>query len=89
MARDPLAEYIKDFQAFVNRHGWSVTSEKAIAYGHQFTVSDGTTRVPVTLYTTGKVLVQGKSSQAAFQNNRCHSSRLSGLQDGWSTTDQF
>lgn len=48
------------FRQFVRERGWSIVAEKEIQSGYQFTVTDRTTTVPVALYKTGKVLVQGK-----------------------------
>ena len=46
---------------FVSDQGWSVAAERSIEHGLQVTITDGIDRVPVNLYGTGKVLVQGKS----------------------------
>ncbi|GCE17064.1 ribonuclease HIII [Dictyobacter kobayashii] len=62
MAGDKLSEIVRRFRHFIAQQGWSISSEKAIAYGYQFTVTDGQSSVPVALYATGKTLVQGKAS---------------------------
>lgn len=62
MANDKLSEITRRFRHFIAGQGWSICDEKAIAYGYQFTVTDGQSKVPVALYATGKILVQGKAS---------------------------
>jgi ribonuclease HIII len=49
------------FRQFVQDRGWLIVAEKEIQSGYQFTVTDRITTIPVALYKTGKVLVQGKS----------------------------
>ncbi len=55
-----LQAMIEAFRQFVQNRGWLIAAEKEIQSGYQLTVSDGTTNIPVALYRTGKVLVQGK-----------------------------
>jgi len=62
VATDRLVASINNLRQFVSSHGWSITDEKEIAHGYQLLISDGTTNVPVALYATGSVLVQGKVS---------------------------
>ncbi|BCL83951.1 ribonuclease HIII [Ktedonobacteria bacterium brp13] len=62
VATDRLVASINNLRQFVNSHGWSITDEKEIAHGYRLLISDGTTNVPVALYATGSVLVQGKVS---------------------------
>ena len=62
MAGDKLSAQVQRFRQFVARQGWTITNEKEIAYGHQLTITDGQSSVPVALYATGKTLVQGKAS---------------------------
>ena len=40
--------------------GWQIFSEKDIDHGYQVIVSNGTMRLPVNFYKTGKIVVQGK-----------------------------
>ncbi len=47
---------------FIQSKGWKILAEKEISYGHQLVVTDGITRVPVDLFTSGKALIQGKPS---------------------------
>jgi ribonuclease HIII len=61
-----LQAMVEVFRQFVQKNGWSIVAEKEIQGGHQLTVTDGATNVPVALYRTGKVLVQGKPG--AFQS---------------------
>src|ERR1051326_3847239 len=53
---------IDALRAFVHERGWRIIDEKAIQSGYQLTVSDGASKIPVALYTTGKALIQGKES---------------------------
>lgn len=55
-----LQAMTETFHQFVQNRGWSLVAEKELQGGYQLTVTDGTTNIPVTLYRTGKVLVQGK-----------------------------
>jgi ribonuclease HIII len=50
---------IAAFRAFVALEHLSITGERAIPSGYQLIVSDGTSKTPVSFYTTGKVLIQG------------------------------
>src|SRR6266702_4805443 len=51
---------IETFRQFVQNRGWLIVGEKEIQSGHQLMVTDGTANIPVALFQTGKVLVQGK-----------------------------
>lgn len=62
MATDRLVASINNLRQFVSSHGWSITDEKEIAHGYRLLISDSITNVPVALYATGSVLVQGKAS---------------------------
>jgi ribonuclease HIII len=50
---DALRELVQD-------KGWTIVAEKEISYGYQLLVTDGITRIPVDLFSTGKALIQGK-----------------------------
>ena len=50
------------FRAFVETIGLQIFSEQEINHGHQCTVMDGASRVPINFYSTGRILVQGKDS---------------------------
>ncbi len=58
-----LQSSIDALRTLVNERGWLITNEKAIDYGYQLTVSDGTSKIPVAFYTSGKALIQGNESQ--------------------------
>lgn len=60
MTGSKLQTNIEALHAFVEQQGWRVIEEKAIQYGYQITVSDGKDKIPVGLYESGKMLVQGK-----------------------------
>lgn len=49
-------------RAFVQQNGWHILEEKEIQGGCQLLISDGTNKVHFALYSTGKVLIQGKAS---------------------------
>ncbi|HZS76977.1 MAG TPA: ribonuclease HIII [Ktedonobacteraceae bacterium] len=49
-------------RAFAQQNGWRILEEKEIQGGIQLLISDGTNKVPFVLYSTGKVLIQGKPS---------------------------
>ena len=55
-----LQANIDALRDFVESKGWSIVAEKEISYGYQLLVTDGITRIPVDLFTTGKALIQGK-----------------------------
>lgn len=57
-----LQSSIDAFRAFVQERRWRIIDEKAIQSGYQLTISDGSSKIPVALYTTGKALIQGKDS---------------------------
>ena len=58
------------FREFIQQMGWAIVAESEILSGHQFRVTDGRDKIPVSLYTTGKILIQGKAGglQAEIQN---------------------
>lgn len=62
MPASKLETTITAFHTYIANQGWRILSEKAVQSGHQFVVSDGKISVPVTLYTTGRVNVQGQAS---------------------------
>ncbi len=62
MEGNKLQSSIDALRALVNERGWRIIDEKAIQWGYQLTVSDGNIKIPVDLFTTGKALIQGKSS---------------------------
>ena len=60
MNESKLKANIDALRDFVESKGWSIIAEKEISYGYQLLVTDGITRIPVDLFTTGKALIQGK-----------------------------
>jgi|SRR5690348_1838878 len=62
MEGNKLQSGIDALRALVHERGWRIIDEKAIQWGHQLIVSDGNTKIPVDLFTTGKALIQGKES---------------------------
>lgn len=61
-----LQSNVHAFREFVHSKGWTIVSEKEIAYGYQVVVTDGVTRIPVDFFSSGKALIQGKPG--ALQN---------------------
>src|SRR5438067_3272342 len=60
MNESKLQANVDALREFVESKGWSIVAEKEISYGYQLLVTDGVTRIPVDLFTTGKALIQGK-----------------------------
>ncbi|MBO0778865.1 MAG: ribonuclease HIII [Ktedonobacteraceae bacterium] len=60
MGENKLEARLAALRAFIDENGWSVVNEKAIAHGQQVEVTDGISRIPVNIFATGKILVQGK-----------------------------
>jgi len=58
---DPLSTTLAALERFAQEQGWEITSPKDIAYGRQVIVTDGVNRLPVNLYHTGRIVVQGKA----------------------------
>jgi ribonuclease HIII len=50
------------FRAWCQGEGLSILETRTIPHGEQFLVSDGTSRIPVNLYATGRGLAQGQPS---------------------------
>ena len=55
-----LQAVIEAFRTFANDKGWIIVKEKEIQYGYQLIVTDGVTKTPVALFSSGKMLAQGK-----------------------------
>lgn len=62
MAATKLDDLIASLRAYVSKQGWSILTEKAVQSGHQCVISDGRVKVPVTLYATGRINVQGQAN---------------------------
>ncbi len=60
MNESKLQANIDALREFIQSKGWTIVGEKEISYGYQLVVTDGMTRVPVNLFTSGKALIQGK-----------------------------
>jgi len=60
MDKSKLQANIDALREFVHSNGWTILAEKEIQSGYQLVVTDGITRVPVNLFTTGRALIQGK-----------------------------
>lgn len=69
MSLSKLQANIGALRELAQSKGWSIVTEKEIAYGYQLLVTDGITRVPVDLFTTGKALIQGKQGDLQTQLN--------------------
>lgn len=54
--------HLESLQHFLEGKGWRILGQKDLNRGYQVTVTDGATRVTLSFYYTGKVLVQGKPS---------------------------
>lgn len=52
-----------ELRRFLQEKGWGIFEQKEIEHGLQIVVTDGSTRIPVNIYHTGKVVVQGKASE--------------------------
>ena len=62
MPASKLETTITAFHTYIAEQGWHILSEKAVQSGQQFVISDGKISVPVTLYTTGRINVQGQAN---------------------------
>jgi ribonuclease HIII len=57
-----LQSNIEALRTFVDERGWRILDEKPIQSGYQLIVSDGTIKIPVAFFYTGKALIQGNTS---------------------------
>lgn len=60
--KDLLVNDMALLAGFAAERGWEVCQHRAIQYGRQMKISDGRNQATVTVYCTGKALVQGRSS---------------------------
>ena len=63
---------------FVAARGWEVCQERAIQHGRQMKISDGQNEARVAIYSTGKALVQGRSSSLTDELTAWCSTNLGG-----------
>ncbi|GHO42680.1 ribonuclease HIII [Ktedonospora formicarum] len=62
MPTSRLEELTTSLRAYVSAQGWTISDEKTVQSGRQYVVSNGRLAVPITLYTTGKVNIQGQTN---------------------------
>src|SRR5579884_3575952 len=62
MDESKLQSNIQALREFIHSKGWTIVSEKEVQSGYQLVVTDGATRIPISLYSSGKALIQGKVS---------------------------
>jgi hypothetical protein len=60
---DQITCNINALEHFLQEKGWAIFSQKDIGHSRQVIVTDGSTRLPVNFYHTGKIVVQGKPSE--------------------------
>jgi len=54
---------LEAFEHFLKEKGWGILEQKNIDCGRQIVVTDGTMRLPVNFFNTGRIVVQGKSCE--------------------------
>lgn len=52
-----------ELKRFLEDKGWAIFEQKAIEHGLQVIVTDGSNRIPINIFHTGKVVVQGKPGE--------------------------
>jgi hypothetical protein len=60
MKDDRISANLETLEHFLREKGWRIFTQKDIDYGRQVVVTDGTLRLPVNFFSTGKIVVQGK-----------------------------
>lgn len=60
---DSIERNISALNNFLQEKGWAIFNQNDIEHGRQVIVTDGSVRLPVNFYHTGKILVQGKTSE--------------------------
>ena len=60
MAGNKLQGTLDAFRELIQQKGWIIVEEKPIQSGYQITVTDAITKVPVSIFQSGKMLIQGK-----------------------------
>ena len=62
MSDEKLSNLKELLAGFLQEKGWAIFSIKDIDHGCQVVVTDGVIRLPVNIYKTGKIVIQGKAS---------------------------
>ncbi len=89
MNESKLQANIVALREFIQSKGWKIFAEKEISYGYQLVVTDGMTRVPIDLFTSGKALIQGKPSVLQTElKSWWYGRQTSSTQPATSTTTQ-
>lgn len=57
-----LLDNTADLENFLIENQWQIFTRKDIDYGLQIIVTDGSVTIPINLYTSGRIIVQGKNS---------------------------
>lgn len=57
-----IKQQLQKLQSFADTAGYVVGDQKIVQSGITVTVSDGTSRIPLNIFSTGKIQVQGKAS---------------------------
>jgi ribonuclease HIII len=60
MGEKTLQANVEALREFIQSKGWSISAETEIAHGYQLVVTDGANKTPINLFTTGKMLIQGR-----------------------------
>lgn len=63
MSTDRIRSNLEALENFLSQKGWHILEQRTIEHGLQVIVTDGVARLPVNLYSTGKILVQGKPGE--------------------------
>ncbi len=63
MTTQQLSDNLEALDHLLEEKGWKIFEQKNIEHGRQIVITDGTIRLPISFYNTGKILPQGKSSE--------------------------
>lgn len=63
----------------IQQNGWGIMRDKPVDYGHQYVLTNGKDSVPINIYTTGKINVQGKTCEMKTQLQEWANLELSGV----------
>lgn len=83
---DIMQNRTNNLQKIIQQNGWGIMNDKEIGYGHQYIITDGASQVPVNIYTTGIINVQGKDSDLKSKLQEWTNLELSGISDKRSQT---